>query len=178
MATSRKKKVTQGDIARVCKVDQGSVSRILNKDTRDSFSPETIQKVFQAAREIGYVHPALVSTNRRHSPRKKAAIRANVSLLIGSNTLYDRGTCEIHEMSGSGMLLKNFQTRKGTLPLDRFRIDLQVTGGPLRGVEARTHLVRFSNHQSEFAIAVAYEQLDDGARRRIARYLKLGKAGK
>lgn len=176
MASARKKKVTQGDIARLCKVDQGSVSRILNKDTRDSFSPETIQKVFQAAREVGYVHPALISTNRRHSPRKKAAIRANVSIVIGTNTLYDRGTCEIHEMSGSGMLLKNFRTRKSSLPMDRFKIDLHVVAGPLRGLRARTQVVRFSNNQSEFAIAVAYDQLlDDDARRRIARYLKLGK---
>ncbi|HLG43303.1 MAG TPA: helix-turn-helix domain-containing protein, partial [Planctomycetota bacterium] len=120
MPAARKKKVTQGDIARNCKVDQGSVSRILNKDTRDSFSPDTIQKVFQTARELGYVHPALVSTNRRHSPRKKAGMRASLAIVIGTSTIYDRGSCEIHELSGSGMLLKNFTTKRGTLPMDRF----------------------------------------------------------
>jgi len=49
----KKKRVTQEDIARLCGIDQGSVSRILNKDTRDSFAKETIERVFKAAREAG-----------------------------------------------------------------------------------------------------------------------------
>lgn len=175
MVTSRKKKVTQGDIARVCEVDQGSVSRILNKDTRDSFSPETIQAVFQAARELGYVHPALVSTNRRATPRKRAAVKAGVTIVIGTNTVFDRGGCEIHELSGSGMLLKNFETRKGVLPLDRFHLDVQIASGPLKGVVARTSVVRFSNSQSDFGVAVQYAEVSEEDRRRISRFLRLGK---
>ena len=41
-ANARRGKITQEDIANACKIDQGSVSRILNKDTRDSFAPETV----------------------------------------------------------------------------------------------------------------------------------------
>jgi hypothetical protein len=175
MAGARKKKVTQADIARVCKVDQGSVSRILNKDTRDSFSPETIQLVFQCARELGYVHPALVSTNRRHSPRKKATVKANIQIVIGTSTVFDRGNCEIHELSGSGMLLKNFLTRKRSLPMDRFQIDVNITSGPLRGVHARTHVVRFSNNQTEFALAVQYNEVAEMDRKRISKFLRTGK---
>ena len=59
-----KKRVTQEDIARTCKIDQGSVSRILNEDTRDSFAEETVQKVFKVARELGYLHPSLITSNR------------------------------------------------------------------------------------------------------------------
>lgn len=174
MGLNRKKKVTQADIARACKLDQGSVSRILNKDTRDSFSPETVQTVFRAARELGYVHPALVNTNRRHSPRKKATIRANVTVVIGTSTSWDRGSCEIQEISGSGMLLKNFQTKKKALPMDRFRLDLNVTSGPLRGIAAKTTVVRFSNNEEEYGLAVQFTDISEDARKKILRFLKRG----
>ena len=62
---AEKDKITQDTIAKLCDLDQGSVSRILNKDTRDSFAEETVRHVFKIAREIGYLHPALVTTNRR-----------------------------------------------------------------------------------------------------------------
>ena len=55
MTTTEKSRVTQEDIALACGIDQGSVSRILNKDTRDSFAEETVQKVFKIARELGYL---------------------------------------------------------------------------------------------------------------------------
>ena len=61
------KRITQEDIARTCKIDQGSVTRILNEDTRDSFAEDTVQKVFRIARELGYLHPALITSNRRES---------------------------------------------------------------------------------------------------------------
>lgn len=174
MTKKRKKKVTQADIARACHLDQGSVSRILNKDTRDSFSEKTIETVFRVARELGYVHPALVNTNRRHSPRRKATIRANLSIIIGTNTVFDQGWCEIQEISGSGMLLKNFHTRKKALPMDRFRIDVQVSSGALRGVSARGTVVRFSNNEDEYGLAVSFTEIDEESRRRILRFLKHG----
>ena len=74
--SARRGKITQEDIANTCKIDQGSVSRILNKDTRDSFAPETVDRVFKIARELGYLHPALVTSNRRESIRRKAGFEA------------------------------------------------------------------------------------------------------
>ncbi|HXX94343.1 MAG TPA: LacI family DNA-binding transcriptional regulator, partial [Planctomycetota bacterium] len=84
-----KKRVTQEDIAKACKIDQGSVSRILNEDTRDSFAEETIQKVFKVARELGYLHPSLITSNRRESNRRKAELSGKVQILIGTNTVFD-----------------------------------------------------------------------------------------
>ncbi len=169
---AKKKKVTQADIARACKLDQGSVSRILNKDTRDSFSADTVQHVFQIAREMGYVHPALVNTNRRQSPRRKAAMRGVVSIVIGTNTVYDKGGCEIHEISGSGMLLKAFETKKHSLPMDRFRLDVEISSAPLKGILARCDVVRFSNNENEFGLALAITEIDERDRRRIQRFIK------
>jgi hypothetical protein len=174
MPTGRKKRVTQGDIARACKLDQGSVSRILNKDTRDSFSSDTIQHVFQIAREAGYVHPALVNTNRRESVRRKTYLRGALSIVIGTTTVYDRGAVEVHEISTSGVLLKNFRTRKHALPMDRFRFDIEVQSPPLKGMQVRCQMVRLSSNPDEFAVAAQFVDLEPRDKRRILRFLKAG----
>jgi transcriptional regulator with XRE-family HTH domain len=155
----RMKKVTQQDIAKICKLDQGSISRILNRDTRDSFAPETVARVFKVARELGYLHPALVSSNRRAGHRRKIRATAAIRIVIGMNTLWDEGTAEIHEISPSGCVLTNFQTRKNSMPLDRFRIDLEVRDGKLAGFSARARLVRFAVYEDVFAVAVSFENL-------------------
>ncbi|MBI2900725.1 MAG: PilZ domain-containing protein [Planctomycetes bacterium] len=167
-----KRKVTQEDIARVCKIDQGSVSRILNKDTRDSFAEETVRKVFKVSRELGYLHPALVTTNRRESVRKKAGLDGRVRVVIGTNTVYDEGTVEVDEISMSGMLLRSFETKKHTLPMDRFKLDVEIGGPKLKGFRCRCKLVRFSDNEDEFALAVKFDSVDEESRDKLLQFLK------
>jgi transcriptional regulator with XRE-family HTH domain len=167
-----KKRVTQEDIAKACKIDQGSVSRILNEDTRDSFAEDTIQKVFKVARELGYLHPSLVTSNRRESSRRKAELSGRVQILIGTNTVYDEGDIDIDEISMSGMLLRNFRTRKKTLPMDRFKFNVDVTEGRLRGFKCRCKLVRFSDNEDEFALAVKFDSLDEDAKDKLRTFIR------
>ena len=164
--------MTQEDIANLCKIDQGSVSRILNEDTRDSFAEETVRRVFRAARELGYLHPSLITTDRRESARQRAANAAKVAIVIGTNTIYDEGTVEVTEVSTSGMLLRNFQTKKRSLPMDRFKFDVEVTDGRLKGFKCRCRMVRFSDNEDEFAVAVKYDSLDEESRGRIKGFVK------
>jgi transcriptional regulator with XRE-family HTH domain len=172
METAGKKKVTQEDIARACKIDQGSVSRILNKDTRDSFAEDTVRKVFKVARELGYLHPALVTTNRRESVRKKAGLMGRVKIVIGTNTIYDEGGVGIDEISMSGMLLRGFETKKQTLPMDRFKLDIEITGPKLKGFKCRCKLVRFSDNEDEFALAVKFDSLDEDAKEKLKGFIR------
>ncbi len=167
-----KKKVTQEDIAKNCRIDQGSVSRILNEDTRDSFARETVSKVFKIARELGYLHPSLMSSNRRESGRRKAGLAGRVGVVIGTNTVYDEGSVNVDEVSMSGMLLRNFRTRKKTLPMDRFKFDVEVDEGKLKGFKCRCRLVRFSDNEDEFALAVKFEALDENAKEKLKLFLK------
>ena len=51
----RKKKVTSTDIAKAAGVSQSTVSMVLNKKYNVSFSKETVEKVEQAAKDLGYV---------------------------------------------------------------------------------------------------------------------------
>ncbi len=168
----RRGKITQEDIANSCKIDQGSVSRILNKDTRDSFAPETVDKVFKIARELGYLHPALVTSNRRESIRKKAGFEARVQIIVGTNTVYDEGGVDVEEVSSSGMLLRNFRTRKRSLPMDRFKIDVEITSSKAKAFRARCKVVRFWDNEEQFGLAVRFESLDDMARERLKAYTK------
>lgn len=55
------KKPTSHDVAKLAGVSQSSVSMILNNSSKASFAPETIEKVFDAARQLNY-------QTRRQSP--------------------------------------------------------------------------------------------------------------
>ena len=168
----RRGKITQEDIANACKIDQGSVSRILNKDTRDSFAPETVDRVFKIARELGYLHPALVTSNRRDSVRKKVGYDARVQIIIGTNTVYDEGAVDVEEVSMTGMLLRNFRTKKQSLPMDRIKLDVEVSSPKAKTLKVRCRVVRFWDNEHEFGLAVRFEGLDDTARERLKSYVK------
>lgn len=171
-ATNGRSRVTQEDIAKAAKIDQGSVSRILNKDTRDSFAQETVDRVFKIARELGYLHPALVTSNRRAGIRRKAGHGAKVAFVIGTNTVWDEGVCDVDEISVSGMLLKNFKTKKQALPMDCFRVDVELQTPKLKGVRARCKVVRFHDDDNEYGLAVKYDGLDDETREKLRQFTR------
>lgn len=166
------KKVTQADIAKISDLDQGSVSRILNKDTRDSFAPETVARVFKIARELGYLHPALVQTNRRESQRRKTSVPVRVAIMIGTNTVYDEGGGMISEISQSGCVIRSIDTKKKNLPMDRFRFDIDVKDGRLRGFRSRCRVVRFSPGDDTFGLALAFEPLSADKKDMLRTFLK------
>ena len=172
MSETERRRITQEGIAKNCKIDQGSVSRILNEDTRDSFAEDTVRKVFKAARELGYLHPSLITSNRRESDRQKAGVPGSVSIIIGTNTVWDQGQIDVDEISMSGMLLRNFRTKKNTLPMDRFKFDVEVSQGKLKGLKCRCKLVRFSDNEDEFALAVRFESLDENAKEKLKAFIR------
>lgn len=67
MRTAAKKKITSSQVAEKAGVSQATVSMILNRRNNVSFSAETVEKVEQAARELGYELPR----RRKHKDNKK-----------------------------------------------------------------------------------------------------------
>jgi LacI family transcriptional regulator len=59
------KKATSNDVARLAGVSQTAVSLILNESEKISFSEDTKERVFTAARKLGYSLP-----NRRKKEKK------------------------------------------------------------------------------------------------------------
>ena len=68
----RKKKTTSTDIAKAAGVSQSAVSMILNKKYNVSFSKETVEKVEQIAKELGYQPPK--RKIRKESRREKLLV--------------------------------------------------------------------------------------------------------
>lgn len=68
----KKKKVTSSDIAKAAGVSQSTVSMVLNKKYNVSFSKETVRKVEEAARELGYEIPK--RRTRRESRKEKLIV--------------------------------------------------------------------------------------------------------
>lgn len=62
-----KKKITSSQVAERAGVSQATVSMILNRKSNVSFSAETVERVEQAARELGYELPR----GRSHRDNKK-----------------------------------------------------------------------------------------------------------
>ena len=67
-----KKKATSSDVAKRAGVSQATVSMVLNKKYNVSFSRETVEKVEQAARELGYRLPG--RKNRKESRKEKLIV--------------------------------------------------------------------------------------------------------
>ena len=59
-----KKKATSSEVAEKAGVSQATVSMVLNKKYNVSFSRETVEKVEQAARELGYQLPSRKNKNQ------------------------------------------------------------------------------------------------------------------
>ena len=67
-----RKKITSSDVAKKAGVSQATVSMVLNHKYNVSFSRETVEKVENAARELGYRLPG-------HKNKKE-----NKKLIMGS----------------------------------------------------------------------------------------------
>ncbi|MFR4894629.1 MAG: LacI family DNA-binding transcriptional regulator [Blautia hansenii] len=65
-----RKKITSTDVARKAGVSQSAVSMILNKKYNVSFSRETIERVEEAARTLGYTNEKKCFKNQGVHERK------------------------------------------------------------------------------------------------------------
>lgn len=81
------KKPTSSDVARLAGVSQSSVSLILNDSDKVSFSAETRERVFAAARELGY----------RPRGQTRAVKRRGDLILVLTPTLSNPYYCELSQ---------------------------------------------------------------------------------
>lgn len=130
-----------------------------------------MKRVLKAARELGYLHDSLIAANLRASSREKVHTTGRVTILIGTNTIYDEGAVDIEEISLSGMVVGNFRTNKKTLPMDRVKLDIEITGGKLKGFHARCKIARFMDYEHDFAVAVKFSGISEDARGKLKKFI-------
>ena len=97
------KKVTSSDVAKRAGVSQATVSMVLNKKYNVSFSKDVIQKVEEAAQELGYELP------KRKKRREER--RQNLLVVISRISARPRST----SISSSIFLEPAFTTSKRSL---------------------------------------------------------------
>ena len=85
-----KKKVTSTDIAHAAGVSQSTVSMILNKKYDVSFAKETVEKVENAAKELGYVPP---KRKTRKGTKREKLPQSDESVLCYA-AAGNRGACK------------------------------------------------------------------------------------
>ena len=102
----------------------------------------------------------------------KAGFEARVQIIVGTNTVYDEGGVDVEEVSNTGMLLRNFRTKKRSFPMDRFKLDVEISSPKAKPFRARCKVVRFWDNENEFGLAVRFETLDDAAKERLKAFAK------
>ena len=102
-----KKKATSSDVAKRAGVSQATVSMVLNKKYNVSFSRETVEKVEQAARELGYHLPG--RTNRKESRKEKLIVVFCPTLTSPYYVLLLQGIEAVANKQGYGVFICNTQ---------------------------------------------------------------------
>lgn len=102
---STKRKPTQADVAQLAGVSQTTVSHILNDSSLDEFSPETIQRVWDAINQLAYVPNRAAQSLRTSRTYTIAAIIPDIT-----NPFYPafaRGIQNAAETHHYGLVLYN-----------------------------------------------------------------------
>lgn len=103
----KKRKVTSSDVAKESGVSQSTVSMVLNKKYNVSFSKETIQKVEEAAKRLGYEVPK--RKKRKESKREKLLVVFCSNLINPYYVMLLQGIESRAKEQGYGLFICNTQ---------------------------------------------------------------------
>lgn len=107
-----RKKATSSDVAKKAGVSQATVSMVLNRKYNVSFSRETVERVEQAARELGYELPG--RKNRKENKKEKIIVVFCPTLTSPYYVLLLQGIEAVANEQGYGVFICNTQ-RDGRL---------------------------------------------------------------
>lgn len=102
-----RKKATSSDVAKQAGVSQATVSMVLNHKYNVSFSRETIERVEQAARELGYELPH--RRNRKENKKEKLIVVFCPTLTSPYYVLLLQGIESVANEQGYGVFICNTQ---------------------------------------------------------------------
>lgn len=102
-----KKKATSSDVAAKAGVSQATVSMVLNKKYNVSFSRDTVEKVEQAARELGYQLPG--RKHKKENKKEKLIVVFCPTLTSPYYVLLLQGIEAVANKQGYGVFICNTQ---------------------------------------------------------------------
>ena len=127
-----KKKATSSDVAARAGVSQATVSMVLNRKYNVSFSRETVERVEQAARELGYELPG----RRKHKADRKEKLIVVFCPTLTSPyyVLLLQGIEAVANEQGYGVFICNTQRDAGlgmpTLLLPAIQVNVRAGNFP------------------------------------------------
>ena len=156
---------TKKEIADYLGLSRSTVSKILNHYTRERFSRDTVEKVEEAARRLGYM-----KAQRRGSPRRELSFTARFRIILADGREFSAGFGTIKDLSANGLLL-GIETLEGDLfPAAPHHYLVEFQGGTLDGLKYRCRPVRLIHANGEKFLNIGLTF--DGAGRQEQRALE------
>lgn len=159
-------KITQVRIAKRLGLDVSSVNKILNRCAGPVFKKETIKKVFQIAKEMGYDFDRIKFRHRRRYPRRDVSVDAQIAIHRADGSLYDQGTATIRDISAGGACLSDITLPQGNIPLEAFTIRVRPAAKTLEEMELPGRVVRLMTDEG-VGFGVSFDSIDSAVQRRL-----------
>jgi hypothetical protein len=151
---------TQNDIAARCGLDVSSVNKILRRTSGPKFNANTVRKVFQAARELGYNFERIKFAHRRGHARQEVNRPVQMTIYRPDKSVFSSGHATIREISLSGAVLKGVVLSKQVIPIAPHTIGLVFELGPAERLEVRGFPVRFFQDGESLGLSVQFVNAD------------------
>ncbi len=162
--------VTQEMIAEKVGLDRSTVSKILNGKASDFVSRQTIARVLDAARDLGYDLTRLRHTHSRQFERTDLNLKAEFDILTGAGEVYDSGKALVANVSEGSALLREVAGSKGALPLEPFSVSLIITEGRLKGVSVLGKVTRLEM-RDELRIALEFMEVSPVSAKKLRAFM-------
>ena len=153
------------EIAKKLGLHVATVSRILNEVPNYRASKETVRKVFETARDMGYDFERQKRFYKRKHRRVDTDSLVKLHARVSDGSIIDHDARMINIGEG-GALLVDFHPEIVTLPMREEDLRLEIVNGDLKGVNAACEVVRIGRHGESFGICVEIRGItpDDTAR--------------
>ncbi len=162
--------VNHRDISERLGLSRSTVTKILNQLPNNRASAETVRKVFQTAREMGYDFSRLRNIHRRRAIRKAVSLDVRIRIIMPDGAMYDAGTATAINLNHFGALLTAIETARMSLPLSPFGIEIEFLRPPLEGVRVDSQVVRLISRKS-VEIGVNFTRMRPSFEEKIVEFL-------
>ncbi len=166
-----KKGISHDDIARRLGLARSTVTKILNQLPTNRASAETVKKVFDLAKDLGYDFHRLRNIHRRRDERRACRIAARLEVIQPGGKVAGTGTAVVHDISFHGAQLQQVAMDGKGLPVSPFLIRLTLNEAPLADLVGTGEIVRFSSREP-VRIGINFLEMNETDQRRLEEFLK------
>jgi hypothetical protein len=134
-------------------------------------APETVERIFGTARELGYdIQNLRRNPERRKYFRRRIEIEADLRFHLRDGTLYDTGIGRLVDISLSGALLGEIQTLKQNIPIAPFTCAIAPKAEALKGVVLEGTVIRYETN-GVVELGLRWNRIQRGDRKTLKAFL-------